>query len=73
MFSEIEKKRAAAGIDQKTLCARAEVHETTYTARKSGRRTLSEKTLKKLDDALSALIEEKAAALEEMREGTASS
>lgn len=68
MFSEIEKKRVAAGIDQKTLCARAGVHETTYTARKNGRRTISEKTLAKLDAALNSLIDEKGAALDEMRE-----
>lgn len=66
MFSEIEKRRAAAGIDQKTLCERAHVHETTYTARKSERRTISERTLRKLDRALTELVDEKRAVLDEM-------
>jgi len=59
MFSDIETRRSAAGIDQKLLCDRANVHVTTYTARKSGRRTVSERTLKKLDHALNELIGEK--------------
>ncbi len=68
MFSDIETRRAAAGIDQKTLCERAGVHETTYTARKNGRRTLSERTIKKLDVALIELINEKRAVLDEIQD-----
>ncbi|NTF67718.1 helix-turn-helix domain-containing protein [Rhizobium rhizogenes] len=64
MFSEIETRRAAAGIEQKTLCDRANVHQTTYTARKNGRRSMSERTLKRLDDALTALILEKKSTLD---------
>ncbi|MCF6368313.1 helix-turn-helix domain-containing protein [Rhizobium halophilum] len=59
MFPQIEARRAAAGILQKDLCERAAVHETTYTARKSGRRALSETTLKKLETALEELIKER--------------
>ncbi|MGG7535329.1 helix-turn-helix domain-containing protein [Rhizobium sp. 12,4] len=66
MFSDIEARRAAAGIDQKALCHRAGVHQTTYTARKNGRRNVSETTLKKLDEALSALILEKKATIDDL-------
>ena len=71
MFPQIENRRLRAGISQKDLCARADVHETTYTARKSGRRNLSETTLKKLDDALDALIEEKQVELQQIQAGAA--
>lgn len=64
MFPQIEAKRVAAGILQKDLCERANVHETTYTARKSNRRSLSETTLKKLELALDELIDERRAELE---------
>lgn len=64
MFSEIEERRALAGIDQRALCQRAGVHETTYTARKNGRRTLSERTINKLEEALDAMIVEKRVALD---------
>jgi transcriptional regulator with XRE-family HTH domain len=69
MFSEIETRREMAGIDQKALCARAGIHETTYTARKNGRRGLSEATLVKLDAALRALIDERLKVLGDMVEG----
>lgn len=59
MFSDIEAKRARAGIPQKELCERAGVHPTRYTARKSGRSGLSERTLKKLEDALEELLRER--------------
>lgn len=68
MFLEIETRRAAAGITQKELCARAGIHETTYTARKNGRRGVSEGTLKKLEEALDVLIAEKRAALDSIGE-----
>lgn len=63
MFSQVEARRAAVGIEQKELCQRAGVHETTYTARKSERRGMSERTLKKLDEALEEIIAERQAAL----------
>ncbi|MFN7010069.1 MAG: helix-turn-helix domain-containing protein [Allorhizobium sp.] len=63
MFSEIEERRRLAGIEQRALCQRAGVHDTTYSARKSGRRTLSERTINKLKLALEALIAEKREAL----------
>jgi transcriptional regulator with XRE-family HTH domain len=69
MFAQIEAKRAAAGIEQKELCLRAKVHETTYTARKNDRRSVSERTLKKLETALDELISEKRAVLDEMDRG----
>lgn len=69
MFSQIEAKRAAAGIEQKELCRRANVHETTYTARKNDRRSVSERTLKKLETALDELITEKRAVLDEIEQG----
>jgi len=59
MFPEIEQRRELAGIDQAELCKRAGVHPTTYSARKSGRRTMHENTLRRLDDALNSLIREK--------------
>lgn len=64
MFPEIEARRMAAGIRQKDLCARAGVHEMTYTARKNERRGVSERTLVKLQRALDEMIAEKRAALE---------
>lgn len=63
MFPQIEAKRVAAGILQKDLCERANVHETTYTARKNNRRSLSETTLKKLEFALDEMIDERRAEL----------
>ncbi|WP_319519846.1 helix-turn-helix transcriptional regulator [uncultured Martelella sp.] len=69
MFSEIEKRRAAAGISQADLCQRAGVHPTTYTARKANRRTVSERTLQKLKTALDEMVSER---LEVMRERTGS-
>ncbi|MGV0912409.1 helix-turn-helix domain-containing protein [Martelella sp. FOR1707] len=63
MFSEIETKRAGAGISQADLCKRAGVHPTTYTARKAGRRTVSERTLRKLSGALDELIAERLEAM----------
>lgn len=59
MFSDIEARREMAGIDQVELCKRAGVHPTTYTARKSGRSSMRETTLKRLEGALSDLIAEK--------------
>ncbi len=64
MFSDIEERRLLAGIDQRALCHRAGVHETTYTARKNGRRTLSERTINKLNEALEAMIAERREALD---------
>lgn len=64
MFSEIEQAREAAGIKQRDLCERAGVHETTYTARKQGRRTVSERTINKLRDALTAMIRERREAID---------
>lgn len=64
MFSDIEERRLLAGIDQRALCQRAGVHETTYTARKNGRRTLSERTINKLGEALEAMIAERREALD---------
>ncbi|MCJ7993245.1 hypothetical protein J5N58_01360 [Rhizobium cremeum] len=69
MFSEIEERRRLADIDQRTLCQRACVHETTYTARKSERRTLSERTINKLKRALDELIDEKRRALDSAEAG----
>lgn len=69
MFSEIEERRQLAGIEQRALCLRAGVHETTYTARKSGRRTLSERTINKLAIALDALIAERRQALDSAEAG----
>lgn len=64
MFSEIEQARDAAGIKQSDLCKRAGVHETTYTARKQGRRTLSERTINKLRNALREIIQERRTAID---------
>ncbi|MGR6465415.1 helix-turn-helix domain-containing protein [Rhizobium sp. PAMB 3182] len=66
MFEQIEFSRVQAGIDQKELCARARVHETTYTARKNGRSGMSERTLLKLKTALDALIDERRQALDKI-------
>lgn len=68
MFSQIEERRSRAGIEQRLLCQRAGVHETTYTARKNGRRTLSEKTINKLADALDALLAERGVVLTDLSE-----
>lgn len=59
MFPEIEARREKAGIDQIELCKRAGVHPTSYSARKSGRSGMNERTLKKLVVALDALVAEK--------------
>lgn len=62
-FTEIEQRRAKAGIDQKALCAKAGVHEQTYSRLKNrpGTRGAGEATLRALSGALEQLIEERAA------------
>ncbi len=58
-FKTLDQDRIAAGITQKALCARADVHPTTYSRAK--RRVVGGQvlTLQKLAAALEALIEEK--------------
>lgn len=69
MFAEIEKQRVLAGVSASELCRRAGVHQTTYAARRNGRRTVSERTLAKLRSALDELIAERRAALDEASRG----
>lgn len=59
-FSEIDRRRAAAGIEQKTLARRAGLHPQSYSKlRRSTPRGPTEATLKRLTEALDALIAEK--------------
>ncbi|WP_366936191.1 helix-turn-helix transcriptional regulator [uncultured Nitratireductor sp.] len=58
-FSTIDQDRIAAGITQKALCARADVHPTTYSRAKKGAVGGQVRTLQKLATALDALIHEK--------------
>lgn len=60
-FTEIEKLRDKAGIAQADLCARAQIHPTTYSRQKlrPGRFGASERTITRLKTALDALIQEK--------------
>lgn len=62
-FAEIEKRRAQARIDQKELCAKAGVHEQTYSRLKNraGPQGASEATMRRLSNALDDLISERAA------------
>lgn len=69
MFSEIEARREKAGVQQKELCARAGVHPTRYTARKNGRSGLSERSLKRLSEALDVIIGERRDALNDVMGG----
>ena len=58
MFDEIEAKRAKWGIPQKRLCERAKVHPTRYTARKRGRTSMRDDTIRRLNIALDELVTE---------------
>lgn len=64
-FSDIETRRAAARIDQKELCERAAVHFMTYSRLKKrpGKNGATERTLEKLNTALSELVAERKQAL----------
>lgn len=66
-FSEIETRRAKAGIEQNQLCDKAGVHAMTYSKLKNrpGKRGATEDTLKKLKSALDDLVEEKLRDLKE--------
>ena len=66
MFEEIEARRILAGIRQKDLCARAKVHQTTFSARKRGRSGMQERNIKKLSAALEQLISEREEVLNEL-------
>lgn len=57
-FAEIDARRAAAGIDQKALCERAGVNQSTYSQIKQGHRGGYVRTLQKLDGALKELTGE---------------
>ena len=61
LFSDIEAKRAKAAIEQGALCRRAGVHFMTYSRLKNrpGKAGPTERTLRRLTDALDAMIEEK--------------
>jgi transcriptional regulator with XRE-family HTH domain len=61
MIDSIDRKRDKAGVTQKALCARAGVHETTYSALKAGRRGGNAATITKLAEALQTLIDEREA------------
>lgn len=59
-FSEIEKRRAAAGIEQKALAAKAGLHPQSYSKlKKPTKHGATEGTLKKLSAALAELEAEK--------------
>lgn len=55
----IEQLRNRSAISQRDLCRAAEVHETTYSALKAGRRSGNVATVERLRAALDALIAEK--------------
>jgi len=55
----IDEERAAAGITQKALCAKAEVHPTTYSRAKRGLVGGQVRTLHRLAAALRCLLDEK--------------
>lgn len=58
-ITNIEQLRTSAGITQRDLCRAAQVHETTYSALKAGRRGGNANTHRKLNAALAELIAEK--------------
>lgn len=59
-FSEIEKRRALAGIEQKVLAAKAGLHPQSYSKlKKPSKHGATENTLKKLSAALVDLEAEK--------------
>ena len=61
-FSEIETRRAAAGIEQAALAAKAGMHAQTYSKLKGKtKRGPTEATLKRLTEALQVLEQEAAA------------
>lgn len=60
-IEEIDQARSALKVSQKALCARANVHPTTYTAIKNGRSTGTGATLSRLVESIEALrVERKA-------------
>lgn len=59
-FSEIDRRRAEAGIEQKELAARAGLHPQTYSRlRRPSPRGATEATLKRLTRALDELMAER--------------
>lgn len=62
-FADIDKSRQAAGIQQKELCLRAGVNQSTYSQLKRGRRGRGGYvgTLNKLASAVEQLVKEKEA------------
>lgn len=58
-IADIDSARAKAGIDQKVLCKRADVNQSTYSQLKNGRREAYARTLRKLRSALAELVAEK--------------
>ena len=60
MFDEIEARRIELNVDQKELCSKAGVHETTYGRIKKNVSGGTIGTIKKLKKALDALEKERA-------------
>lgn len=58
-IADIDHARALAGINQKVLCKRADVNQSTYSQLKNGHREAYARTLRKLRSALAELVEEK--------------
>jgi transcriptional regulator with XRE-family HTH domain len=59
-FAAIDAKRAENNIDQKVLCQRAGVNQSTYSQLKGGKRGGYVRTLEKLETALGSMLQEKA-------------
>lgn len=57
MIEEIERRRIALGLNQKELCAAADVHETTYGRLKNGVSSGTGSTWSSLQRALRAFEE----------------
>ena len=57
-IADIDRARALAGINQKVLCQRADVNQSTYSQLKKGHREAYARTLRKLRSALAELVEE---------------
>lgn len=58
-INAIEQLRTRAGFSQRDVCRAAEVHPTTYSALKAGRREGNARTYRKLQAALDELIAER--------------
>ena len=73
LFSDIEAKRAKAAIEQGALCRRAGVHFMTYSRLKNrpGKAGPTERTLRRLTDALDAMTSPRTTGVAPTTPGTA--